>query len=343
MRRGTTLAVIAGGTLAVVAGGAFRRTRLRGGMQGIPKPVTGMFPNGMAYLRWGTGPKTLLWIPGGPGNTVPSGMFLSNVLLRAARPLVEDGYTLWVVARKQNMPKGHAMADMAEDYAGLIADEFGGKVDLVVGVSYGGVIGFHLAARYPDRFGHIALVGAAYNANEEGKTLDYDFARLRSEGRDGEASALMLRHMAPGLQVPGVARALGAVMARLMFGKTHPYFASDMMVEAEAEMVFDAREVLPDISVPVLLVCGDADMYIPKELYEETARLIPDCTLRMYEGIGHVGAVRDTRFPQDVLDFVGQRPAVQPGRGAESPTIIDQPTATSEQPVGLSAVGSGAR
>jgi pimeloyl-ACP methyl ester carboxylesterase len=343
MRRVTTLALVAGGTVAVVAGGAFALACLMGRGSAIPKPVTGIFPNGMAYLRWGTGPKTLLWIPGGPGNTVPSGMFLSKVLLRAARPLVEDGYALWVVARKQNMPKGHAMADMAEDYAGLIADELGGKVDLVVGVSYGGVIGFHLAARHPDRFGHIALVGAAYDANEEGKRLDYEFARLRSEGRDGEASALMLRQMAPGFRVPGVARALGEVMARLMFGPTHPYFASDVMVEAEAEMAFDAREVLPDISVPVLLVCGDADMYIPKELYEETARLIPDCTLRMYEGIGHVGAVRDTRFPQDVLDFVRQQPAIVPGRDTEQSTIIGQPTATSEQPVGLSAVGTGAR
>jgi hypothetical protein len=106
----------------------------------------------------------------------------------------------------------------------------------------------------------------------------------------------------------------------------------------------------------VLLVCGDRDMYIPKELYEETARLIPDCTLRMYEGIGHVGAVRDERFPRDVLDFVRQRPAVQaegdaevrpaaqPKRrakrrtGTEKPaaieeaTAIDQPAAATEPP-----------
>ena len=332
MRRVTTLALVAGGTLAAVAGGAFARARLRGREPEMPKPVTGIFPNGMAYLRWGTGPKNLLWIPGGPGNTVPSGMFLSRVLLRAARPLVEDGYTLWVVARKQNMAKGHAMADMAEDYAGLIADEFGGRVDLLVGVSYGGVIGFYLAACHPDLFGHIAIVGAAYDANEAGKALDYDFARLRSEGRNGEASALMLEHMAPDLRVPGAARVLGEVMARLTFGPTHPYFASDMMVEAEAELAFDVREVLPDISVPVLLVCGDADQYIPKELYEETARLIPDCTLRMYEGVGHVGAVRDRRLAQDVLDFVRHRPAVQPDRSAEQPASIDQPASTPVRP-----------
>ena len=316
MRRRTTLVLVAGGATAALAGGSIARSRLRGREPAIPAPVTGIFPNGMAYVRWGSGPKTLLWIPGGPGNTLPSGMRLS-MLRGATRPLVDDGYTTWAVARKQNMPKGHAMADMAEDYAGLIADDFGGKVDLVVGVSYGGVIGFHLAARHPDRFGHIAIVGAAYDANQEGKALDYDFAKLLSAGRKNDAGALMFReYMAPGLRMPGVARVIGALMVRQMYGETHPYFASDMMVEAEAEMAFNARDVLPGIAVPVLLVCGDEDRYIAKELYEETARLIPDCTLRMYRGVGHVGAVRDPRFPRDVLEFVRQRPGVEPARGA---------------------------
>jgi hypothetical protein len=121
-------------------------------------------------------------------------------------------------------------------------------------------------------------------------------------------------------------------MGRLIFGETHPYFASDVMVEAEAEVACDAREVLPDIPVPVLLVCGDQDPGFSKEVYEETARLIPDCTLRMYEGIGHVGASRDKRFPQDVLDFVRQRPRVEPEPGEGQPAIVDQPSAPAERP-----------
>ena len=32
----------------------------------------------------------------------------------------------------------------------------------------------------------------------------------------------------------------------------------------------------------------------------------------MYEGAGHVGAIRDKRFPQDVLDFVGPRSRIHP-------------------------------
>lgn len=325
MRRRTTVALIAGGTLAAVAGGALARSRIRGRAAAIPKPVTGIFPNGMAYLQWGTGPKNLLQIPGGPGNALPTGGLALWMGRSQLRPFVENGYTVWGVARKQNMPKGHTMADIADDYAGLIADEFGGRVDLVVGQSYGGMVGFYLAARHPDRFGHIAISVAGYEVSEKGKTLDYDFARLLSEGRTTEAGALLVAALAPDTRVPGLARVLGALIGRLMFGQTHPYFPSDVMVEADAEVSCDAREILRDISVPVLLVCGDEDLYFPKEVYEETARLIPDCTLRMYEGIGHVGAVQDKRFPQDVLDFVRQRSAAQPERDAEQPTIVDQP------------------
>lgn len=133
MLRGTKLALVAGGAMVAVAGGAIARSRLRGRGPAIPKPVTGIFANGMAYVRWGTGPKTLLFIPGGPGNAAPSGM--SMQMFPLFRPLVEDGYTAWYVARRRDMPKGHTIADMADDYAGLVANEFGGKVDFVVGVS----------------------------------------------------------------------------------------------------------------------------------------------------------------------------------------------------------------
>jgi hypothetical protein len=51
----TTLALVAGGALAAVAGVAVAWSRSERGLPGIPKPVSGMFPNGMAFIRWGTG------------------------------------------------------------------------------------------------------------------------------------------------------------------------------------------------------------------------------------------------------------------------------------------------
>lgn len=338
MRRCTMLALVAGGILAVVAGRPFVRARLVARGSGIPKPVTGMFSNNMAYVRWGSGPKTLLVIPGGPGNAIPSRPFLSWIL-SPYRTLVDDGYTVWMVARKRDMPRGYSFADMADDYGQLIAGEFGGKVDLVIGISTGGQIGFYLAARHPDRFGHIVIAVAGYADSQRAKEILRPYAKLAGAGRTGEAMTSMFEVLYPSLP-HGVVRILGEVMGRLALGRTHPDFANDVMVEAEAELACDARDVLPDISVPVLLVCGDRDEGFPREVYEETAGLIPDCTVRMYEGLGHMGVTNDKRFPQDVLDFVRRGSTAQRQRAKEQPAITDQSSDTSQRPVGPSPASS---
>jgi pimeloyl-ACP methyl ester carboxylesterase len=324
MRRSAALAFVAGGTLAV---GTLAWYRLKGS----PEAVSGIFPNGMGYARLGTGPKTLLFIRSGPGNVVPTGRIFVALSAFWLGPFLENGYTIWNVTRKQNMPKGHTIADMAEDYAAMIADELGGKVDLVIGEeAYGGMIGFCLAARHPDRFGHLAIMLAGYEVSEQGKALELDFARLMSEGRTSEAGALLVQLMAPDLRVPGLARVLGAFLVRVMFGRAHRYFASDVMVEAEAVAAFDAREVLPQIPVPVLLIGCDRDFEFPTEVYEETARLIPDCTLRIYENKTAFQAGSDKRLPQDVLEFVRQHARVQLRRSAEQATIVDEPAAATD-------------
>ncbi len=234
-----------------------------------------------------------------------------------SRPFVEQGYTVWWVTRRQNMPTGHSFADMANDYAQLVADEFDGKVDLVLGMSTGGQIGFYLAAGHPETFGHVVIVAAGYADAERDKDLLLRSARLLSQGRTGQAMALFVDDMYPRVPRP-LRRVLGELMGRSMYGKTHSYFANDVVIEAEAEAACDAREVLADITVPVLLVGGDQDPYFPQEIYQETARLIPDCTLRLYQGKGHEGVLSEKRFVHDVLDFVRQHPAAASGHAAES-------------------------
>lgn len=324
MRRRTTLALVAGGTIAGGAVAAFARSLARGRDPTSAKPVSGIFPNGMAYLRLGSGPRTMLWIPGGPGNTLPTSGLARRMGESWSRPFIDEGYTVWWVTRKQNMPQGHSFADMADDYAKAITDEFGGKVDVVLGMSTGGQIGFYLAARHPDRFGHIVILSAGYEDNQRAKDLLLPSARLLGEGRIGEAMALMLEDSFPGWP-RALVRILGAAMGRSMYGSTHPHFANDVMVEAEAELACDARDVLPLIPVPVLLVGGDRDPYFPREVYEETARHMPDCTLRLYEGQGHDLSVFGTRFAGDVLDFVTQRPETPRERSAKQPAVLGEP------------------
>ena len=66
------------------------------------------------------------------------------------------------MSRHGFVPIGCTVADKAEDYTRLLVDEFAGKVDVVVADSNGGMIGFCLAARHPDLFGHIATIVTGY-------------------------------------------------------------------------------------------------------------------------------------------------------------------------------------
>ncbi len=52
---------------------------------------------------------------------------------------LENDYTLYGVLRKPGMPQGYTLKDMADDYAVMIREEFGGPVD-VLGISTGGSI-----------------------------------------------------------------------------------------------------------------------------------------------------------------------------------------------------------
>ena len=301
MRR---LLVLAGAAVA----GVLVALRLRGRRTGDDEQSagsetsTGVFANGMAYARAGNGPKIVLAIPGGPGNGAPT--------LRAVpalQKLVAEGYTCWVVTRRRGMPPGHTIADMADDYATLIADELGGRVDLLLGVSMGGMIGFYLAGRHPAAVGRMAAISAAAQTSDEGKAGDLAFARALADGRMGDACVALLGVVAPHIPRP-VARALAPVMAPFVVGDVHPGFASDVVIEAEAADAYDARDVLPSITIPVLLVGGDRDRYFPLAHYQETARLIPGAILRIHQGQGHLRAVVDGATAREVIEFALSEP-----------------------------------
>jgi pimeloyl-ACP methyl ester carboxylesterase len=90
----------------------------------------------------------------------------------------------------------------------------------------------------------------------------------------------------------------------LCSGKNYP--PGDLLVEIEAEMSFDSRPALPHVEVPVVLVCGDRDRFFPAELVEETARLIPDCTLVLYAGQGHMKVATSRRVPRGVVALLNR-------------------------------------
>ena len=268
------------------------------------EPRCGTFRNGMDYLAWGSGPKTLLFIQGGPGSAVPRRL-LRRVLRRQFDPFLRAGYAVWIATRRRGMPAGHTIADMADDYAGLIADEFGGRVDVVLAESFGGMIAQYLAARHPDSFRHIAMVVTAAELSEWGKDVDARVAHALADGDKVRAGRAFAEYLLPGRGQAWLRRLAGPLISRRLLGGS-AFPAQDVLTEVQAEMTFNSRAVLPLIRRPVLLVCGGTDRFFPRGLAQETAGLIPDCTLIWYEGKGHVGAASSTRLARDVLAYAGR-------------------------------------
>ncbi len=268
------------------------------------KPRRGTFAAGMEYLTWGSGPKTMLFLQGGPGSAIPRGIGLW-MGRRLFAPYVKAGYAVWAVTRRRHMPPGHTIADMANDVAEVIAGEFGGRVDLIVAESVGGTIAQYLAALHPGCCGHLALVVTGAEISDWSKQEDFRLAAALARGDTAGAGTLIAEELFPGGRMRWLRKLIGPFMGRRMLaGRNYP--AGDVLVEVEAGLVFDSRAVLPRIQVPVLLLCGDRDRHFPRDVVEETAKLIPDCTLIWYRGQGHVQAAANRRIPHDVLAFASR-------------------------------------
>ncbi|MEM1152579.1 MAG: alpha/beta hydrolase [Pseudomonadota bacterium] len=270
---------------------------------------TGIFSDGMAWASMGEGEKVAILIPGGPGNPHPGEGMLAKLNFKPMRGLMDDGYRLVCVARRRNVPEGHSIASMAADYANMIEREFGGRVALVVGSSYGGIIAQYLAADHPHCFQHIVVHVAACEIRPEGRDIDYAYAKAVSEGQRFGAGVAIAPGLFPDSKFPRVMKLFSGILGLLSAGQ-HQSYRRDILIEGQAEKDFSATDILSRIKVPVCIIAGDQDFYFPKELTLLTHEGIEGSTLIMYEGQGHVAAAMNKNLSQDILDYVRSTPPV---------------------------------
>ncbi len=286
-------------TLAVLAAAAWARLNVV-----LPDVATGEFSHGMEYMRAGTGPRTLLWLIGSPLRAAPPNRLVQRLLNLQYRPLLDAGYTVWTVGRRRDMPEGYTISDIADDYAALIEQQFDGRVDAVVGVSFGGMVAQYLAARHPDRLGSLALIASGCRQGEWSREIDRRFAAALRAGDVAEARAISMEYFISESKEspPRVPRVVSETLWHLIGLDGIP--PGDLAVEAEAE--FDSRPVLSAITSPVLLIAGDKDRFFPHVAIEETAALIKESTLVWHVGQGHLDVAGDSRSALDVRDFLAK-------------------------------------
>jgi pimeloyl-ACP methyl ester carboxylesterase len=67
---------------------------------------------------------------------------------------------------------------------------------------------------------------------------------------------------------------------------------------------YDDQAELPLIEAPTLLVWGDADTLVSREMQDQLADSIRDAHLRIYSGVGHTPRWEDpARFSTELVTF----------------------------------------
>ncbi len=256
---------------------------------------SGYFRNGLPYKRSGHGPRPLVVFQGLTFEHKPQAVMLMMY------KFLENDYTLYGVLRKPGMPQGYTLKDMADDYAVMIREEFGGPVD-VLGISTGGSIALHFAADHPDLVHHLVIHSSAHTLNPAAKQLQLDVARLARQRRRMQAWAVLVGTIFPQTGLgKWLAQPLVWLSAWLLSLKP-PQDPGDLIVTVEAEDQHAFKDRLVEIVAPTLIVAGADDFFYSPALFRETADGIPTARLCLYKKMGHPAGGK--RFRRDVLAFL---------------------------------------
>ncbi len=166
---------------------------------------------------------------------------------------------------------------------------------VVVGLSMGGYAALALLAAHPDRVGSLVLADtrAAGEAPEGMAGRRDTAASLRANG-----SAAFLDAFVPKALRPDPAPAVVAQLRQIAEAQPADAMADATMAIATRD---DTDGLLPHIAVPVLVIVGEHDAIIPPSVHTEMAARIPDATLAVIGGAGHLTALEE---PQEFSDLL---------------------------------------
>lgn len=252
----------------------------------------------MDYIRFGSGEKVLVMLPGlGDGLRTVKGTAPTMALLY--REYTKE-YTVYMFSRKTCLAEGTTTRDMARDQKKAMDDLGLAEVDLL-GVSMGGMIAQQLAADYPERVRKLVLTVTAPRTNP---ILTESVEEWVALAREGDYPALMdsnLRRIYSEAYYRKNHRWIPLV-SRL----TKPDSFDRFLIQAQACLTHDAFDHLPHIQAPTLVIGGARDRVLGGEASREIADRIPNARLYLYADYGH-GLYEEAKdFNRRVLDFLGQ-------------------------------------
>ena len=266
----------------------------------------------VSYLAAGAGPPLILLH--GVGDNAFDWSWVMPALARTHRVYAPDLPGSGGSAR----PKGHDYSPASfERFLAAFLDALEVEHAAVVGNSLGGLVGLRLALADPDRVTALVLIAGA----GLGRKVSPALRSLAVRGYGGLAVAW-------GKRPPGAAQRAMA-RAALLFGGPQripvkwlkeqyrlarlPGFLKGQLATVRAQVgLRGQREILldrlPSLRVPTLVVWGERDRVLPPDQAREAISRIPDGSLEIIPGCGHLPQVeRPDQVAQILVRFLNQR------------------------------------
>lgn len=183
-----------------------------------------------------------------------------------------------------------------EEHTDALLDAFG-DLDipraLVVGLSWGGMVGMRLALQHPAKVAGLALLDTSAEKQALAERIRYR-AFIALHRRVGIPLGLYMKEVAPLLFAPRTLRdrpELVLAAYRRTMG-----FDREGVARAALAVVVHRTDVLGKIDrirVPTLVMCGREDLATTPDKAENIASTIPGARLVILEGAGHMSALED--------------------------------------------------
>ncbi|HEU0236071.1 MAG TPA: hypothetical protein VFR14_06475 [Candidatus Limnocylindrales bacterium] len=249
---------------------------------------TGVLPTGHPYSRIGSGGRLVLSIPGLsfiPEASTPQAV--GRLWRTWLDPIARLGLTVFDVGRRPDLPTGSTAADVADDYASVIREQWGRAVG-VMGFSTGGGYAQWLAIRHPDLVERLVLAFTGHRIPDDVRALQRRAVDHALAGRWRSAYATLGPWFLP--THPRIAGAALWLVGPYVGGRRTDVRA--LRIDADSDDAFDASGHLGEIRCPTLVGSGGRDLAYPPEVTRELVAGIAGAHHIDYPNAGHGGPGR---------------------------------------------------
>jgi len=250
----------------------------------------------MQYLRFGTGKKPMVILPG-----------LSVQSVMPAAPLIEKQYeifredfTVYLFDRRAEVPPVYSVYDMANDTAKTM-QTLGLHDVCLFGASQGGMMAMMIAAVHPELVGRLAVGSSACSVKGNRSAVISEWITL---ARKGNAEKL---YLAFGEKLyPPTVYAASARMLKQMARTVTENDLKRFVILAEGLHSFDMTDMLRDIRCPMLALGDTHDHVLGALTVQEMAEQFkgnPQFETYVTQGFGHAAYDTDPDYPERLYRF----------------------------------------